>query len=124
LVAEVTPEFEKFTYEWSSHIGDLIINLLMTLIGLPLAVDKLYVSIAAALSDYHAEIIRRLERRAICTDIIHWNCTRQSSSWYWSGRYGINAREVVAQNWGQQYPKFRETYEYIQKKVAAKKIQK
>ncbi len=118
---------EEIYYEGGSHIGDLIINLLigLTLIGLPLAVG----AIVRALWLRYRITDRRITvtggwRGRDRTDIIYSEIVNIAKVPRGIGLWGdmvLTLRDGSRLEL-RAVPKFRETYEYIQEKVAAKNL--
>lgn len=118
---------EETYYEGGPHIGDLIINLLigLTLIGLPLAVG----AIVRALWLRYRITNRRITvtggwRGGDRTDIIYSEIVNIAKVPRGIGLWGdmvLTLRDGSRLEL-RAVPKFRETYEYIQEKVAAKNL--
>lgn len=118
---------EEIYYEGGPHIGDLIINLLigLTLIGLPLAVG----AIVRALWLRYRITDRRITvtggwRGGDRTDIIYSEIVNIAKVPRGIGLWGdmvLTLRDGSRLEL-RAVPKFRETYEYIQEKVAAKNL--
>lgn len=118
---------EEIYYEGGPHIGDLIINLLigLTLIGLPLAVG----AIVRALWLRYRITDRRITvtggwRGGDRTDIIYSEIVNIAKVPRGIGLWGdmvLTLRDGSRLEL-RAVPKFRETYEYIQEKVAAKSL--
>lgn len=118
---------EEIYYEGGPHIGDLIINLLigLTLIGLPLAVG----AIVRALWLRYRITNRRITvtggwRGGDRTDIIYSEIVNIAKVPRGIGLWGdmvLTLRDGSRLEL-RAVPKFRETYEYIQEKVAAKSL--
>lgn len=118
---------EEIYYEGGPHIGDLIINLLigLTLIGLPLAVG----GIVRALWLRYRISNRRITvtggwRGRDRTDIIYSEIVNIAKVPRGIGLWGdmvLTLRDGSRLEL-RAVPKFRETYEYIQEKVAAKTL--